>query len=132
MSRSSEGHNVAYLLKDLDLGNNVCEYEVNGWIMKKLFEENETLTQTVNDAGRQASHRLDGFHQSISGNFLRKIRLKINPFYKKVQNVIQWKQGKVYKTYFLSFHSVFEVLNQNRHIAFQHFIIKLHFTLILI
>jgi len=40
--------------------------------MNKLLQENKTLTQIVKDAGRK-----DGFHQSISRNFLRKIRLKI-------------------------------------------------------
>jgi len=40
--------------------------------MKKLLEENETLTQIVNNAG----HPPGWFHQSISRNFLRKIRLK--------------------------------------------------------
>ena len=56
MSRSSEGHNVAYLLKDLDLGNNVCEYEVNQFTKEKLLEENETLTQNVNDAEQSTTH----------------------------------------------------------------------------
>ena len=43
--------------------------------MKKLLEENETLTQIVNDTGRP-----HGFHQSISRTFSSKIRLKIKSF----------------------------------------------------
>jgi len=66
MSRSPRGHNAACLWKGLDLSNTMCEYEVIGWLMKQLLEENETLTQIV--TGR--------FHQSISRNLLQKIRLK--------------------------------------------------------
>ena len=39
--------------------------------MKKLSEENETLTQIVNDAGRPFAHP-GGFHQYISQNFFEK------------------------------------------------------------
>ena len=46
--------------------------------MRKLLEENETLTQIVNDTRRPtACPPTRIVHQSISGNFLRKIRLKI-------------------------------------------------------
>jgi len=41
--------------------------------MKKLLEENETLMQIVYDTGHSAGR----IHQSISQNFLRKIRLII-------------------------------------------------------
>ena len=44
----------------LDLSNNVCEYEVIGWLMKKLLEENETSMQIVNDMGRPPTQP-DGF-----------------------------------------------------------------------
>ena len=30
--------------------------------MKKLLEENETLTQIINDAGRPTAGRPEGFH----------------------------------------------------------------------
>jgi len=39
--------------------------------MKKVLEENETLKQIVNDAGRPSAH-LDGFHQYISQIFFEK------------------------------------------------------------
>ena len=53
MSRSYEGqgHNAICWWKGLDLSNNVGEYEVNRFTKEKLLEENETLTQIVNDAG---------------------------------------------------------------------------------
>jgi len=44
----------------LDLSNNVCEYEVIGWLMKKLLEENETSMQIVNDMGPPPAQP-DGF-----------------------------------------------------------------------
>ena len=58
ISRSSEGqcHSVTCWWKGLDLNNIVCEYEVNGWLMKKLLEENKTLTQIVNNARRPPAH----------------------------------------------------------------------------
>ena len=59
-----EGHNVAYQCTGLDLSNNVREYEVN-----RLTNEKTTLTQIVNAAGQ--------IHQSLSRDFLRKIRLMI-------------------------------------------------------
>ena len=40
-------------VQGLDLSNSVCEYEVNRLTNeKKLLEENETLPQIVNNAGR--------------------------------------------------------------------------------
>ena len=40
-------------VKVLDISNSVCEYEVNRLANeKKLLEENETLPQIVNHAGR--------------------------------------------------------------------------------
>jgi len=49
--------------------------------MKKLLEENKTLTQIVYDAGRISPGRI---HQSMSQNFLRIIRLKN-------LNIVNWK-----------------------------------------
>jgi len=43
--------------------------------MKKLLEENETLTQFVYDARRPPPRRK--FTESISRNFLQKIQLKM-------------------------------------------------------
>ena len=43
---------VTMLVKSLDPSNIVCEYEVNVCLTKKVLEENETLTQIVNDTGR--------------------------------------------------------------------------------
>ena len=44
--------------------------------MEKLLEENKTLTQIVNDTRRPPVHP-DGFHQSISRNFLYKVKFII-------------------------------------------------------
>ena len=41
--------------------------------MRKLSEENKTLKQIVNDAGRPPART--EFHQCVSRNFLRKIQL---------------------------------------------------------
>jgi len=50
ISRSSEGqgYSATHWWKGLDLSNNVCEYDVN--LLTNENEENETLTQIVNDA----------------------------------------------------------------------------------
>ena len=34
----------------------MCEYEVNQFTKEKLLEENETLTQNVNDAEQSTTH----------------------------------------------------------------------------
>ena len=59
-------------VKSLDTSNILCEYEVNGCLTKKVLEENETLTQIVNDTGRPPGR----IHQSISRSVLKKILLK--------------------------------------------------------
>jgi len=48
-----------------------------GGLMKTLLEENETLTQIVNEARHPPARPTERIHQSISRNFLRKIQLKI-------------------------------------------------------
>jgi len=60
----------------LDLSNNVCEYEVNLLTNEKLLEENETCKILTTLDVRSNAHPPKRFHQSISRNFLRKIRLK--------------------------------------------------------
>ena len=48
MSRSLEGHNVAYQCKGLEQSNIVCEYEVNLSTNEKVITEKTTLlTQIV-------------------------------------------------------------------------------------
>ena len=50
MSRSFEGHNVAYQCKGLDQSNIVCEYEVNLSTNEKVItEKKKTLTQIVKE-----------------------------------------------------------------------------------
>jgi len=76
MSRSSEGqgHNDACLWTGDDLNNNVCEYEVNQLTNEKLLEEK--LNFNANCLRRQTPAPNNRIQQSISWNFLWKIRLK--------------------------------------------------------
>ena len=43
MSRSFEGHNVAYQCKGLDQSNSVCEYEVNLSTNEKVITEKQNF-----------------------------------------------------------------------------------------
>jgi len=53
MSRSFEGHNMAYQCKGLDQSKIVCEYEVNLSTNEKVITENKSFTQIVNNVEYQ-------------------------------------------------------------------------------
>ena len=62
------------LWKGLDLSNNVCEYEVNQLTNEKVIRGKRNFN--ANCLRRQTPARAE-LHQSISRNFVRKIRLII-------------------------------------------------------
>ena len=69
--------NAACLWKGHDLSNNVCvSMKLICWPMKKLSEENETLTQIVYDAGNSPAQQLRRINQSINQKFRKKTQLK--------------------------------------------------------
>ena len=57
-------------VKGHDLRNNLCEYEANRLTNEKV------ILEVVYDAGSPPDCPPGRIHQSISQNFLRKIRLK--------------------------------------------------------